>query len=79
MPAAPATGEPAAVSPGWSVIGTAPIDTVTWLPVSVSLINQIVAGTAAGFGIFQTTASPFVVLASMAQSGQTGALTVTWA
>jgi len=75
---APTTGEPAAVV-GWTTIGTVADETVAWLPLSVVSVQRIVDGTAAGVGIYQYGTSPFVVLASLAQSGQTGALSITWA
>jgi hypothetical protein len=71
------TTDPTSVA-GPTVIGTVAVGAAAWLPVPIAWINQIIAGTAAGLGIYTATAAPFVALASLAQSGQTGALNITW-
>jgi hypothetical protein len=74
---APTSGDPVSVA-GPTVIGAVAVGAAAWLPVPIAWINQIIAGTAAGLGIYTATAAPFVALASLTQSGQTGALNITW-
>jgi hypothetical protein len=73
---APAT-EPVSIA-GPNVIGTVAVGATAWLPVPIAWINQIIAGTAAGLGIYTAATTPVIALASLTQSGQTGALSISW-
>lgn len=61
-----------------AVLGTVAVDESGWLDIPLAWAQQLAAGTARGLGIYSATATPYVSLASLAQSGQTGAIQIDW-
>jgi hypothetical protein len=74
--AAPTSGAPVSIA-GPTDIGNVALGQLTWLQVPLAWVNQIIAGTAAGLGITRSAAG-WLGLASLEQSGQTGALLINY-
>jgi len=71
-------GAPPAIVAGPQSIASMVVGAAGWRPVPLAWAAQIAAGTARGLGIYTATADPYVVLASLAENGQSGALQLAW-
>lgn len=63
---------------GPTPVANLPIGQADWFNLPDGWGQQIVAGTAAGTGIYVATPDPYAALASLTQSGSTGALAIDW-
>lgn len=75
------TSPPAATPPraaGPLTVTSLQIGEVRWVDLPAGWGQQIADGTAAGLGIYTVTASAYAALASLTQSGSTGALRMDW-
>jgi hypothetical protein len=73
-----ATAAPPPITAGPTVIGTLAVGDSAWLDIPVTWAQQIIAGTARGLGIYKGGSAPFVALASLEQTSQTGAISLDW-